>query len=157
MAPGTAATISSLKVYLSEYPSIKLITPDSADFEDSSFCWVSYPDKTPFAVVRPQSALEVQALIRFVTANNVDFTIRAGGHDCAGRSQAKDSLMIDLRDINSVHIDESKTSARVGGGTLVRQLTKTLGEQGLVTPRYSSQCCQPHNLEQSLINILAVL
>lgn len=133
MAPGTAATASSLESYLSQYPSIKLFTPASSDYEALRECFVVRPAK-PFAIARPQTAEDVQALIRFCIKNDVDFNIRTGGHDCAGRSQIPDVLMIDMRDIDYVKVDESKTTARVGGGILTRGLTKALGEHGLITP-----------------------
>lgn len=134
MAPGTAATLASLVEYLSSYPGIKLLTPESADFETVRTCFVSFPDRKPFAITRPQSAEDVQALVRFAVKNDVDFTYRSGGHDCAGRSQVNNALMLDLRDINYVKVDNSKTTARVGGGILLGRLTELLVEEELVTP-----------------------
>ncbi|KAI1075710.1 FAD-binding domain-containing protein [Whalleya microplaca] len=133
MASIAEATIAALQEHISQYPSIKLFTPENSDFENVQSCFVRRPAR-PIAVVRPQTAEDVQALIQFCVHNNVEFVIRGGGHDCAGRSQVYQALTIDMRDIQYVHISKDKTTASVGGGILIRDFTRILGEQGLVTP-----------------------
>ena len=67
----------------------------------------------------------------------MDFIVRtctSGGHDVMGRSKVRDGVMIDLRGISSVQIFGDTKTAKVGGGILVRELTKSLGEAGFVTP-----------------------
>ncbi|CAJ2508078.1 Uu.00g092640.m01.CDS01 [Anthostomella pinea] len=130
MAP---TDIAKLQEHLAQHPSIKLITREDPDFEAVRACFVKRPAK-PSAIARPQSAEDVQALVRYCVGNGVDFNVRAGGHDCAGRSQVHDALTIDLRDLHHVRISDDKTTASVGGGILFRELTKALGEEDLVTP-----------------------
>lgn len=134
MAPGTPEIAIQLRQQLQkQHPDLTLYTPDDAKFEAARECFVVRPAR-PFAVARPRSAEHVRALVVFCVENNVDFTIRGGGHDCAGRTQVPGALMVDMREINFVRVDESRTTARVGGGVLLGDLVKALGEQGLVTP-----------------------
>ncbi|KAH6874906.1 hypothetical protein B0T10DRAFT_541011 [Thelonectria olida] len=132
MASTSANTISALKEHLSQ-TQVKLYTPDSADYADVESCFVVRPIRT-LAVARPQIAEDVVALLRFCVQNNVDFTVRGGGHDCAGRTRAQGALVIDMRDFNYVKVSADKKTARIGGGILFGRLIKELGERGLVTP-----------------------
>jgi FAD/FMN-containing dehydrogenase len=134
MATTTARIIANLTEYLTSYPSIKLFTPETPGYKSVRQCFAAHPDREPLAVVRPQSAEDVQALMKFVVANGVEFTVRSGGHDCGGRSQVLNSLMIDLRDIDYVDLDKANSTARVGGGILIGHLADILSEAGLVTP-----------------------
>lgn len=134
MAPGTPSTAAALRDYLQQHPTIKLYTPESPDFTSTKLCCILKPDVQPFAIAQPQSAADVQALIKFAVDNDVDFVVRAGGHDTAGRSQVHGALTIDLRDLNSVVVDEASKTAKIGGGALHRNVSAELEKFGLVTP-----------------------
>ncbi|KAF3025912.1 hypothetical protein E8E14_014896 [Neopestalotiopsis sp. 37M] len=134
MAPGTSEVAAQLRDHLQQaHPDLDLWTPEDANFDSARACFVVRPAR-PFAVARPQSAQHVQTLIRFCVDRDVDFCIRGGGHDCAGRTQVPGALMIDMRGINYVRVDDGRETARIGGGVLLGDLTKVLGEQGLITP-----------------------
>lgn len=134
MAPGTPEVAAQLREHLQKiHPDLDLWTPEDADFDSARACFVVRPAR-PFAVARPQSAQHVQTLIKFCVDRDVDFCIRGGGHDCAGRTQVPGALMIDMRGIDYVRVDDGRETARIGGGVLLGDLTKVLGEQGLITP-----------------------
>ena len=130
MAPGIQAVISSLQ---SQHPRIKLHTPESPDYEALRKSYIVSPAR-PSVIARPQTAEDVQALVRVCIEKGVDFNIRTGGHNCVGRSLVDKALMIDMRDIDYVDISEDKTTAKIGGGILAGALLKALGEHGLITP-----------------------
>ncbi|KAI1813753.1 FAD-binding domain-containing protein [Poronia punctata] len=134
MASDPSAAIAALEQHLAgQQPPLPLIKPSNADFEATRLCYVRR-DTVPSAIARPQNAEHVQALVRYCTEKGVDFVVRGGGHDCAGRSQVHDALSIDMRDIKHVHVSEDKKTAAVGGGILFRDLAKELDARGLVTP-----------------------
>lgn len=124
--------VSLLKEHISQ-TNVKLHTPDADDYDAIDGCFVWRPVKT-LAVARPQTGQDVAVLLRFCIENNVEFTVRSGGHDCAGRTRAEGALVIDMRDINYVKVSEDKKMARVGGGILFGHLEKKLSEQDLLTP-----------------------
>jgi FAD/FMN-containing dehydrogenase len=126
---------SSLQAYLKQQRSTtKLFPREHPDFESVRACFVKRPGVQPALIARPQTADDVQGLVQYCVRNKVEFVIRTGGHDCAGRSQVHDLLWIDMRDIDYVEIAQDKATAKVGGGILFKGLTKALGEEGLVTP-----------------------
>ncbi|KAI3325061.1 FAD-binding domain-containing protein [Xylariaceae sp. AK1471] len=130
-----ASLHTSLQAYLDKQKSTtKLLHREHPDFESVRACFVKRLGVQPALIARPQNAEDVQTLVRYCVQNNVEFVVRTGGHDCAGRTQVHDILWIDMRDIDYVNIMEDKTTANIGGGILFRGLTKALGEEGLITP-----------------------
>ncbi|KAF9887709.1 hypothetical protein FE257_009662 [Aspergillus nanangensis] len=85
-------------------------------------------------IIRPQSAADISSLIPILAKNNTPFAVRSGGHDMFNRSQVRDGVTIDMRDIAYVHIADDKASARVGGGIMSRYLEEQLEALGLTTP-----------------------
>lgn len=122
-----------LQDFLSRHPAIKVFQPTDAEWPEVKKCYINQAG-APSVIARPQEASHIQDLVRLCVSNNVDFVIRSGGHDCAGRSQVNGALAVDMRDIQHVNISEDKQTAKIGGGILTGKLTKVLGEQGLVTP-----------------------
>ncbi|KAI0891921.1 FAD-binding domain-containing protein [Annulohypoxylon nitens] len=135
MARNSAETLTILQEYLAKsQPNIKLITPSNPDFETVRACYVKREDNAPLAVARPRTGADVQTLVKFCVENDVDFVVRSGGHDCAGRSQVRGALSIDMRDINYVRVSGDEKTAAVGGGIIFRDLAKELDARGLITP-----------------------
>lgn len=128
-------TLEGLREHLAHSsPGTRLITPSDADFEKTRLCFIRRDDAAPLAIARPQTAEDVCALVRYCVDRGVDFVVRAGGHDCCGRSQVRGALSIDVRDIAHVHVAEDRQTARVGGGVVFRDLAKVLDAHGLITP-----------------------
>ncbi|KAI0152983.1 FAD-binding domain-containing protein [Xylariaceae sp. FL1272] len=129
------STWEALRRYIDEeQPGMVLISPSDANFESTRACFVKRNDDVPLAIVRPQSPGHVQAIVRYCTTHGIDFVVRSGGHDCAGRSQVNGALTIDMRDIAHVRISTDEKTAVVGGGILMSNLAKRLEPKGLVTP-----------------------
>lgn len=110
-----------------------MILPTDATWSETCKYFINQAIK-PGVIARPQNATHVQELVRFCVSNNVEFVVRSGGHDVAGRSNINGALVIDMRDIQHVDISKDAETATIGGGTLIRDLTTALGEQELVTP-----------------------
>lgn len=120
--------------FAAQHPDIPYLTPKDAKFEETRACFVKRDNDVPIAIARPQNAQHVQTLIKYCTQNNVDFVVRGGGHDCAGRSQVAGTLSIDLRDIKHINVSADEKTASVGGGILFRDVAKELDSRGLITP-----------------------
>ncbi|KAJ9419151.1 hypothetical protein QL093DRAFT_2355846 [Fusarium oxysporum] len=132
MAVETSNLFAKLKAHLA-HTQAKFYQPDSSDYKQVEQCFIEKPVKT-LGIVKPQNADEVAAVLQFCIRNNVKFSVRSGGHDCAARTLVNKTLVIDMRDINGVAISKDKQSAKVGGGILTGQVAKVLGEEGLTTP-----------------------
>lgn len=130
MAPNAESILTFLQ---SQHSSIKLYTPESSEYESLRKSYIVSPAR-PSVIARPQTAEDVQTLVRACVQHGIDFNIRTGGHNCVGRTLIDSALLIDMRDIAYVDISEDRTTAKIGGGVLAGPLLKALGEKGLITP-----------------------
>ncbi|KAL1864703.1 hypothetical protein Daus18300_007505 [Diaporthe australafricana] len=122
-----------LSSLLTQNPSIKLYTPESSEYETLRKTFIVSQAK-PTAIARPQTASDVQALVRACVGTGLEFNVRTGGHNCVGRTLVDDAVLIDVRDISGVIVSEDKKTAKIGGGILAGGLLNALGEHGLITP-----------------------
>ncbi len=86
---------------------------------------------TPDLVVRPRTAQEVAAAVRFARGHRLPVTVRAGGHSMAGRSTVPGGLLVDLRRIDGTAIDPGTRLVRVGGGATWGAVAAALEPHGL--------------------------
>src|SRR5262249_61344611 len=87
-------------------------------------------DRTPRAVVRCQTAEDVQVAIRAARTCDLPLSVRGGGHDWAGRALC-DGLVIDLSGMNQVDLYLEISTARVGGGTRASGLLEAIEPFGM--------------------------
>ncbi len=90
---------------------------------------------TQAAVVRPKTASEASAAIRFANANGLRFVIRGGGHNPSGESSAPtpEAIVLDLSLLRSVAVDAEALTVTFGGGCLWSDVDNALWEHGLAT------------------------
>ncbi|KAI1413659.1 6-hydroxy-D-nicotine oxidase [Hypoxylon sp. FL1857] len=112
----------------------RVTTPDDArygperEFPWSQTCWL------PAACfVRPRTAEEVAVALRAIRETGSQFVIRSGGHNCNPNISSVDGsgVVVDLRDLNSISIDESSGVAHVGPGSTWGQVYAFLEDYGL--------------------------
>jgi len=112
----------------------RIAEPGDADYDRARAGWNGAIDRRPAAVAFARDADDVAAAIRAARLADVTFTIRAGGHSVSGRSVRDGALCIDLRGLNSVHVDVERAVVRVGGGALLGELDAATQEHGLAVP-----------------------
>lgn len=126
--------MDSLKGFLADNGHIHFATPESPDFADLCAVFVVNATRKPSMIVRPRSAEDIGALVSILIANDLPFTIRAGGHDVFGRCQVDGAVTIDMREFTDVHVDTESQTARVGGGVISINLVKELEKSKMVVP-----------------------
>src|SRR5215831_13065818 len=110
-------------------------------------------DRTPRAVVRCQTAEDVQVAIRAARTCDLPLSVRGGGHDWAGRALC-DGLVIDLSGMNQVDLYLEISTARVGGGTRASGLLEAIEPFGMAAVTGS---CGPVGMAGlALDNLLSV-
>lgn len=134
MASSLDAKRDALGNFLQAYSDIKYVKPTDPDFSSLRAIYNRSFTTVPLAITRPQTADEVAALVAFCTTNAIQFTVRSGGNNLFGLSCVQDALMIDLRDIDYIKVDEGKSSVTVGGGILQAKVARELSKEGLITP-----------------------
>jgi FAD/FMN-containing dehydrogenase len=126
-------TLTALETFLSQHSAIKYATPTSPNYASLRAIYNLDNFSSPLAIVRPQNAADVAAVVKFATSQGINFVVRSGGGNLFGKSQVQGAITIDMRDINFVEVEQHKTSARVGGGVLMGDLATVLDKEGLAT------------------------
>ena len=118
-------TLHRLNLQLSGRVSV----PSNDRYATPTAIWAK-SDRTPRAVVHCQTAEDVQAAIRAARTCDLPLSVRAGGHDWAGRALC-DGLVIDLSGMNRVDRYLEISTARVGGGTRASGLLEAIEPFGM--------------------------
>src|SRR5262252_4958052 len=107
----------------------RVSVPGNDRYAAATAIWAK-SDRTPRAVVRCQTAEDVQVAIRAARNCDLPLSVRGGGHDWAGRALC-DGLVIDLSGMNRVELYLEISTARVGGGTRASGLLETVERFGM--------------------------
>ncbi len=109
----------------------KVITPDDQDYDTARSVWNGAINRRPAVIARCASAKEVAAAIRFARDQELEISIRGGGHNFAGFAVCDDGLMIDLSGMRRVTVDPDARRAVAGGGATWGDLDAATQAHGL--------------------------
>jgi FAD/FMN-containing dehydrogenase len=90
--------------------------------------------RRPALIVRPLDAADVVTAIEFARAAELPLSVRGGGHNVAGHAVCDDGLMLDLRLLRGVEVDETERVAEAGGGATWNDFDPPCLRHGLATP-----------------------
>ncbi|HET9260528.1 MAG TPA: FAD-binding oxidoreductase [Acidimicrobiia bacterium] len=88
-------------------------------------------DRYPLAIVEVADAADVATVLRYTADNELDFSVRSGGHSTPGFGVVDDAVVIDLRRLKTVDIDIGSETVWAGSGLTAAELSSALGEHGL--------------------------
>lgn len=143
------AVVKALKSFSSENQNITILDPNNEEqaeaFKNSRLVYDTSVTRQPLCIAIPKDAAEVSSLVRFAAANNVDFSVRVGGHDVHGRTIVEGGLLVDLRKLDSIAVNDSPANgiphdngsqeiitATIGGGVIISDFVKKLQPHGLI-------------------------
>ena len=95
--------------------------------------------RVPAAVLRPKSAQDIVAMVRYANQHKLKVAIRGDGHSRYGQTQAEAGLVIDSRSLNAVRI-RTPRSADVQPGAFWSAVADATLPKGL-TPRVFPGTC----------------
>jgi FAD/FMN-containing dehydrogenase len=111
-----------------------VLSPADSDYDDARTIWNAMIDRRPAVVVRPRSAEDVAAAIRFAREEELPIAVCGGGHNVAGNATVDDGLMIDFSQMREVTVDPDQGTVRVEAGALLSDLDAAVAEHGLIVP-----------------------
>jgi FAD/FMN-containing dehydrogenase len=112
----------------------KVVLPNEPDYDEIRKIWNAMIDRRPAVIVRCAAPQDVQHAIEFARDNELELTIRGGGHNIAGNAVAENGIMIDLSMLKSATVDATKRRVFVHPGATLRDLDQVVQEHGLATP-----------------------
>ena len=112
----------------------EVITQDDSTYDDARRLWNAVHDRRPAVIVRPTTAENVATAVRFGREQDLEITIRSGGHSAAGLAGANGGLLVDMAAMQGVVADPQTRTARANGGALLGELDIAAQAHGLVCP-----------------------
>ena len=108
-----------------------VVLPGDGGWDAARQAWNLAVDQKPVAVVLPESADDVVAIVVFAAENDLRIAFNAGGHNAGPIDWGRDTLLLKTERMRSVEIDPSAQRARVEAGVLGKPLADAAGEHGL--------------------------
>src|SRR5690242_13793375 len=112
----------------------RVVERGDAGYNEARALYNAMIDKHPAAIAYCVDDGDVSAAIGFARERGLRVAVRSGGHNGGGLGSVDDGLVIDLSPMNTVTVDEAARLARVGGGTLLRDLIGVTHQAGLTVP-----------------------
>ena len=81
--------------------------------------WNGMFDRKPANITRCIGTSDVIKALDFARENDLEFSVKGGGHNSAGTAVSDDGIMIDLSLMRRVKVNKQEKTARVDGGCLL--------------------------------------
>ena len=107
-----------------------VIAPDDPEYDVTRRVFMGDVDRRPAAIVRVANADDVARVIDVARATGVELAVRAGGHS-VGLSTTDGGLVIDLRDMKAIDLDQDARTVWAEAGLTASELTTATAAHGL--------------------------
>lgn len=108
-----------------------IILPDDKAYETARTIF-AVKDTKPAIIVQPTTNQDIVAAIVFSRNNNLQLSVRSGGHHAAGFGTNDGGLVLDLSLMNTIKVLDEKTGlVRLGPGALWGDVATKLAKHGL--------------------------
>ena len=112
----------------------RLVFPDSPDYESARVLWARQFSTFPLVIVFCQNVQDVVNAISWCREHDVAFRARSGRHALEGWSSLDGGVVIDVSDMNQIHVDERAGVATVQTGATQGAIVDALGQMGYTIP-----------------------
>lgn len=111
----------------------RLLLPEHDGYDAARTVWNGMVDRRPAAIALCESAADVIACVRFARSNGLPLSVKAGGHQAAGKAVCDGGLVVDLSEMDGVRVDPETRTARVEPGATLGQFDGEAQSFGLAT------------------------
>jgi FAD/FMN-containing dehydrogenase len=112
----------------------EIITPADDGYEAARQVYNRDIDRSPAMILMCRDVADVIAGVTFARERGLDLSVRGGRHNVAGFGVNEGGVVLDLRQMNNVHIDPERRLASVGGGATWGDVDHAAWAFGLATP-----------------------
>ncbi|GHA21513.1 FAD-linked oxidase [Devosia pacifica] len=110
----------------------RLVTADSADYDELRCLASSNWDHYPIFVARVANAPDVADVVDFARRNQLEIAVRSGGHSVCGHSASHGGVVIDMREMTSLDIDLERMTVWAGAGLTAGEVCAALDQHNVV-------------------------
>jgi FAD/FMN-containing dehydrogenase len=111
-----------------------VITPDDPRYNEVRQIWNAMIDRKPAVIVQCAAVDDIVYAVMFAKENDLEISIRGGGHNIAGSAVCDNGVMIDLSTMTNVRVDAQKKRAYVEPGATLADFDQAAQIHGLATP-----------------------
>lgn len=111
-----------------------LVFPNSPDYDSARLGWARQFSQFPLVIVFCQNVQDVVNALSWCRENNVAFRARSGRHSLEGWSAVDGGVVIDVSNMNQIHVDTSAGLATVQTGATQGAVVTALGNIGYAMP-----------------------
>jgi FAD/FMN-containing dehydrogenase len=122
---------SALVAELSEQIVGSVLRPQDAGYESARAVHNGLVDRRPALIVRCRTTCDVVAALELARREELEVSVRGGGHNVAGRAVTDGGVMIDLAEMKEISVDPEHATATARGGVLWGELNAAAAEHGL--------------------------
>ncbi|MGH2935988.1 MAG: FAD-binding oxidoreductase [Gaiellaceae bacterium] len=108
-----------------------VLGPDDAAYDEARHVFLPSADRRPAAIVRPVDAGEVSRVVSLAHDAGVELAVRGGGHSSAGHSTSEGGVVLDLRGLATLEIDDDGRVAHAAGGLTAGDVMAAAAPRGL--------------------------
>jgi FAD/FMN-containing dehydrogenase len=110
----------------------KIILPDDVDYDKFRRVFSGEIDRKPRAIVQVVDVEDIRKTIAFTKENNLELSIRNGGHSAMGWGVVDNAVVIDLRAMKKMEVNTDSKTAWLEAGLTAGEVTQELDKYDLV-------------------------
>ena len=110
------------------------IRPGDADYERLRSGYNEVHQATPALIAQVRSVGDVREALSYARSRALPVAVRGGGHSISGLSGVDGGVIVDVRSMSAIEPAQQAGEFWVGGGALAGDVSKQLGQHGLVVP-----------------------
>ncbi len=107
-----------------------VLQPGDDGYDEGRAIWNGLIDRRPALIVRCTGAADVVDAVNFAREHDLTLSIRGGGHNVAGNAVNDGGVVVDLSQMNGVHVDPATRTVRVQGGATLGDWTGRRSSSG---------------------------
>ena len=127
----STTSISSDLQRLSQELAGELVLPTDDAYDSTRAVGLATADLRPAAIARVANDDDVARVVRFARDSGMELAVRSGGHSGAGHGSTDGGIVIDLRAMKALEVDDDGTAAWAEAGLTAGEVTHALAERNL--------------------------
>ncbi len=110
-----------------------VITPSDGGYDEARKLFYGGMDKKPAVIVQAKDVSDVVEAIALARQTGLELAVRSGGHSLGGFSVSDGGIMLDLRHLRSLKVNQKDKTAWVEPGLTAGEYSKALDKYDLAT------------------------
>ena len=109
----------------------ELVLPGDEGYDDARTIKLATVDLRPAAIARVKHDEDVARVVRFARETGTELAVRSGGHSGAGHGSTDGGIVLDLRAMTALEVDEDGATAWAETGLTAGEVSAALAERKL--------------------------